>query len=181
MSQTDATANARATASIRINTGPTATGARTPIPAVTPAPASNTGGPLPGPARVGGSYGSLLSDLCAAFRAKNAGAVTSQLPYYQYNSGLRYGNFGDGEGQTGDPSMMGTWLAQSTVRCVMFTAAAAAHGTLLTRGWAQPGRWGLVELDTFNGHWKINDFTFGKQRDLFSAMHVAGPIYRYRG
>jgi hypothetical protein len=111
---------------------------------------------------------------------RDAGTVINQLPYYQYNSGLRYGMLGDGEGETGDPSLMRTWLSRSGVQCKYFTPDVAGHGTVLTRGWAQPGGWGLIEMDTFNGHWKINDFTFGGGPALYHAMRVAGPILAYR-
>ena len=47
----------------------------------------------------------------AALARKDSSTVTKALPYYQYNSGLRYGMLGDGEGQTGDPGSMATWLA----------------------------------------------------------------------
>jgi hypothetical protein len=49
----------------------------------------------------------------------------------------------------------------------------------LTSGWRGPARWALIELDIFNGHWKINDFTFGSRQSLFQAMHVNWPIMRY--
>ncbi|GAC1445531.1 MAG: hypothetical protein NVSMB52_06910 [Chloroflexota bacterium] len=102
------------------------------------------------------------------------------LPYYQYNSGVRYGRLGDGEGQTGDPALIGTWLAGTSIKCVLFTGDVAGHGTVLTSGWAQPGGWNLIEMDTFNGVWKINDFTFGDRSALYQAMQATRPVLKYR-
>jgi len=130
---------------------------------------------------VNAQYAGFVSALCRDFRSRNARAITAQLPFYQYNSGLRYGQLGGGEGSTGDPSLMGTWLSHSSVRCVLYTPGVAGHGALLTQGWSQPGGWGLLDLDTYSGHWKINDFTFGKQSDLVYAIHTANPVLQYRG
>jgi hypothetical protein len=99
--------------------------------------------------------------------------------YYQYNSGLRWGMLGDGEGHTSDPSLMSTWLASTRPRCVSFSSGAGGHGNVLTSGWVQPAAWGIVELDNVNGHWKINDFTFGSQGALAHAMQVSRPIIQY--
>lgn len=127
------------------------------------------------------SYKAFVSTLCSALAARDAGTMGNLLPYYQYNSGVRYGQFGDGEGQTGDPSLVGIWLASGQIRCRSFSPDIAGHGTVLSSGWMQPGGWGLIEADTFNGVWKINDFTFGKRQSLYTAMQSAGPILRYGG
>jgi hypothetical protein len=125
-------------------------------------------------------FSGFVRTLCTALRRRDARTIVDSLPHYQYNSGLRYGYLGDGEGQTGDPSLLGTWLAKNQVRCVYFTPDVAGHGLLLTRGWPLPsGNWSLIEMDTFNGRWKINDFTFGRFPRLFQAMHLAHPILRY--
>jgi len=174
-----ATVSASATESSQIAVGTPGSSASTPIPAAT-APGSFNGPPLNGPAHVAGIYGDFLRGLCQALTSKNAGAVTFLLPHYQYNSGLRFGQLGDGEGQTGDPGLMNDWLSKSAVRCVLYTPEASGHGTLMTNGWNQPGGWSLIDLDTFNGKWKINDFTFGSQKPLYAAMHVAGPVIRHR-
>ena len=71
---------------------------------------------------------------------------------------------GDGEGQTGDPSLFSTWLAHGPATCVSYSPDAAGHGTLLTRGWPLGGGRALIDLDTFNGTWKFNDFTFGTRK-----------------
>lgn len=139
-----------------------------------------TPGPHPRPVAVERTYAAFVTDICLAFRSRHASAITAELPYFQYNSGLRYGQLGDGEGQTGDIGLMNTWLSHSAVRCVLYTPGEAGHGTLLTSGWSQPGGWALLDLDTYDGHWKINDFTFGKQADLTYAMHVMHPILPYR-
>jgi hypothetical protein len=102
----------------------------------------------------------------------------NDLPYYQYNSGLRYGNYGDGAGQTGDPSLIKDWLGASTVRCSAYSPGLDGHGVLLTSGWKH-GTWCLVELDLFNNKWKINDFTFGDRRTLVSAMQTDKPVLSY--
>lgn len=150
--------------------GPTATAAKA---AATP---TATLAPV---VAVSSSYRSFVGSLCGAFRRRDAGAVSSMLMRYEYNSGLRYGNFGDGEGQTGDPSLLNTWLANSNVRCRYFTPDVVGHGTLLTQGWDQTGGWGLIEMDVINGDWKINDFTFGSYSTLWWAMHSAHPILTY--
>jgi hypothetical protein len=145
------------------------------IPTSTTAPAPTA------TATVSPAYRSFLNSICAAFGRSDAGAIINSLMYYQYNSGLRYGTLGDGEGQTGDPSLMRTWLSGRRVQCRYFTPDSAGHGTVLTAGWQSPGRWSLIELDTVQGHWKINDFTFGNQGSLFRAMRVAGIILPYHG
>ena len=101
--------------------------------------------------------------------------------YYQYNSGLRWGMLGDGEGHTDDPSLLNTWLASARPRCLSYSAGTAGHGAVLTSGWSQPGPWSIVEMDIINGHWKINDFTFGTQQELERAMQVVKPTLPYRG
>ena len=162
---------------------PTPTGTPTPAPSpiATRVPPTATARPTPTPT-ISPAYAAFVRTLCSAFAARNAGAVINSLPYYQYNNGLRYGNLGDGEGQTGDPSLMNTWLAGAHVRCINFTPDVAGHGALLTAGWAKPNQpASLLELDTFNGHWKINDFTFGSHAALYGAMQTAGPVLAYRG
>jgi hypothetical protein len=128
------------------------------------------------------SYAAFLGTICQAFATGDAGTIINALPYYQYNSGLRYGNFGDGEGQTGDPSLMRTWLAAHRARCVYFTPDVAGHGTVLTRGWRVNGmNWSLIEMDVYGNQWKINDFTFGRRAALWWAVQSSQPILAYRG
>lgn len=146
-------------------------------PAATTAPAV---APTPAPTASAG-YTGFLASMCHAFSASDAATITNDLPYYQYNSGVRYGSLGDGEGQTGDPSILGTWLQGANVRCQFYTPDEAGHGTLLTSGWNQPGGWSLIEVDTFNGAWKINDFTFGDRAALYHAMQTSQPILTYHG
>jgi hypothetical protein len=125
-------------------------------------------------------YAEFLAALCNAFATGDSRTIVDELPYYQYNNGLRYGWLGDGEGQTGDPSLMASWLVTSHVRCHYFTPGEGGHGTLLTSGWSLPaGPWSLVEVDQFEGRWKINDFTFGKQQPLWQTMQINQPILRY--
>jgi hypothetical protein len=127
-------------------------------------------------------FKAFVSTLCNAFTARDASTVSSSLPYYQYNSGVRYGWLGDGEGQTADPSILQTWLAPGTVRCRYFTPDLRGHGTLLTDGWPLRGGWSLVEMDTYGGAWKINDFTFGGHAALWQAIQQAYPSPElYRG
>jgi hypothetical protein len=130
---------------------------------------------------VDSGFASAVRSLCAAFVRKDSTAVTRALPYYQYNSGLRYGVLGDGEGQTGDPSLMATWLAHSSVRCVLQSSGVHGHGTVLATGWHEPGGSALIELDTYSGRWKINDFTFGPYRALYRALQTVRPVVRYAG
>jgi hypothetical protein len=126
-------------------------------------------------------YSAFLATTCHALATASAATISGELPYYQYNSGLRYGTLGDGEGQTGDPGLLSTWLQGSSVRCQFYTPDVAGHGTLLTSGWNQPGGWSLIELDTFGGAWKINDFTFGDRSALYRAMQTSQPILGYHG
>jgi hypothetical protein len=126
-------------------------------------------------------YKAFVASICQALTARNTQTLTNSLPYYQYNSGLRYGMLGDGEGSTSDPSLLGTWLQGRNVSCRFYSPDNAGHGTLLTSGWPQPGGWGIVEMDTFNGNWKINDFTFGTQNALYRAMQTSHPVLPYRG
>jgi hypothetical protein len=138
--------------------------------------------PTPGPTAtviIGKPYASFVASLCTAFRRPDVNTLISSLAYYQYNSGLRYGNFGDGAGQTGDPSLLRNWMQGSHVRCTQISPGQDGHGTLLTRGWKK-GAWSLIELDIFDGKWKINDFTFGDRRTLIHAMQVDRPIIAYR-
>lgn len=128
------------------------------------------------------AYMSFVRTLCRGMSAGNASVVTGRLMHYQYNSGLRWGMLGDGEGQTADPSTMTTWLSGSHVQCRSFSPNVAGHGTLLTSGWAQPAAWSLLDLDLLNGQWVINDFTFSTGPALARAMHgVNHPILTYRG
>ncbi|MGH2449367.1 MAG: hypothetical protein ACRDFS_12295 [Chloroflexota bacterium] len=140
--------------------------------------------PTPNPTYlVGKPYAAFASKICGAFKSGNAGTIIAELPYYQYNSGLRYGHMGDGLGQTGDPSLMHTWLSGAHVKCRYFTPGIQGHGVILTSGWNHSGwtmgGWSLVEADLYSGKWKINDFTFGAQQRLYQALHTAGPILPY--
>src|SRR5579872_6109662 len=87
----------------------TATASPRPTPQVTPTPAASS------------SFRALLATLCGAFANRDATTVQAALPYYQYNSGVRYGWLGDGEGQTADPSILQTWLGQGNVNCRYLT------------------------------------------------------------
>ena len=126
-------------------------------------------------------YMTFLAATCHALAAGDAATISNELPYYQYNSGVRYGLLGDGEGQTGDPSLLGTWLQGGSVRCQDYTPDLSRHGTLLTSGWSQQGGWALLELDTYSGAWKINDFTFGGRAALYQAMQTSHPIVQFHG
>jgi hypothetical protein len=127
-------------------------------------------------------YRSFVTGLCTALSNKDAGKVIKDLPNYQYNSGVRYGFFGDGEGHSGDPSVLNTWLAADRIMCRYVSADSAGHGLLLTSGWTKPGGpWNLIEVDIFSGQWKINDFTFANQATLWRAMHLSRSIIPYRG
>lgn len=127
-------------------------------------------------------YRNFVTGLCAALGREDAGTVIKDLPYYQYNSGVRYGFFGDGEGHSGDPSVLNSWLGADRVKCRYLSRDSAGHGLLLTSGWKQPGGpWNLVELDIFSGQWKINDFTFANRATLWRAMQLAQPTIPYRG
>jgi hypothetical protein len=128
------------------------------------------------------AYMSFVRSLCNDFKSGNASGVTGRLMNYQYNTGLRWGMFGDGEGHTSDPSLMTTWLTGAHVHCTELSPSTAGHGTLMTAGWTQPGRYGLLDLDLLNGEWKINDFTFGSEQQMARAMHqVVRPIIAYTG
>lgn len=157
----------------------------TPTPTTAPATPAATTPPRATPTAtyaVSQAYLSFVRGICRALAAKNAQAVINDLPYYQYNSGMRWGMLGDGAGTTSDPSQLRAWLANSRVRCSRYTPDTSGHGTLLAGGWTQPGPWALIELDVFpGGNWKINDFTFGRQPVLYDAMQTAGPRLPYRG
>lgn len=160
---------------------PTATPTASPVPTTTHVAPKATPRPTPTPT-ISPAYAAFVHTICRALAARDAGTIINSLAYYQYNNGLRYGNMGDGEGQTGDPSLMNTWLAHAHARCMYFTPDQAGHGVLLTGGWAAPNLpSSLIELDIFNGHWKINDFTFGSQGALYTAVQTSGPILSYRG
>jgi hypothetical protein len=72
-----------------------------------------------------------VKSLCQAFQKKDSNTVIADLPYFQYNSGLRWGMMGDGEGNTSDPSTVRSWLAASNVHCDYYTPGENGHGTLL--------------------------------------------------
>lgn len=153
-------------------------------PTVTPSPpataTSPPATPSPTPVTFNHTYLSFVHTICHALATRNAGTISNNLAHYQYNSGVRYGQLGDGEGQTGDPSILTTWLSHP-VRCVDLTPSLAGHGSALTSGWPQPGGWGIIEFDTFNGQWRINDFTFGTRHDLYRALaNVQRPVVSYR-
>jgi hypothetical protein len=124
-------------------------------------------------------FAQAVQTLCAALTRKDAPAITRDLPYYQYNSGLRYGTLGDGEGQNGDPSLLATWLARAHVQCRFESSGSHGHGVVLATGWPQHGGTALIELDTYAGRWKINDFTFGPYGALYRALQTARPIVRF--
>lgn len=159
---------------------PTAVATATGVPATVPGARSNAT-PRPAAVAVDGGFASIVRVICGALARRDAGTVTAALPYYQYNSGLRYGMLGDGEGQTGDPSLMTTWLAHSHVQCKLQSSGSHEHGTVLATGWPQPGGTALIEFDTYSGRWKINDFTFGVYGPLARAIQTAGPIVPYTG
>lgn len=164
-----------------------ASSAETPTvqPTADPSPSASTPRPRPTPGPrivVSRPYAAFLSTVCHALAGGDASGIVSVLPYYQYNSGVYYGFFGDGEGQTGDPSIIRSWLSGSHVRCRYFAPDNGGHGAVLTGGWkVSGGRWALIELDVFLGHWKVNDFTFGRRSILYPALDTAGPILAYRG
>jgi len=132
-----------------------------------------------GTPRVSRGYAVFVHHLCRSLAAADAAAIRSLLPYYQYNSGVRFGTFGGGEGETGDPAIISSWLAGGRVRCRSYTRDIAGHGTLLAGGWNVSGGWALLDLDTFGGVWKVNDFTFGRFHVLFHAMRTFHSVLRY--
>jgi hypothetical protein len=158
--------------SVRAPRGPTIS--RT----VTPAPKPTLVASIPTPKPSSG-FVAFLGSLCQAIGSHDAGTVQNALMNYQYNTGVRYGNLGDGEGQTGDPSILNSWLGTAVIRCRYFTADIAGHGTLLTSGWPLGGGWSLIEMDVVGGSWKINDFTFGSPSALYRAMQTSRPILTY--
>lgn len=163
-------------------TAPTPTGVAVGSAATgTASPVRATRTPRPVSVAIDRGFARMVRSLCAAFARKDSAAVTRDLPYYQYNSGLRYGMLGDGEGQTGDPSLMTTWLAHSSVHCVLQSSGSHGHGTVLATGWPLKGGSALIELDTYSGQWKINDFTFGPYGALYRALQTVRPILRYAG
>lgn len=127
------------------------------------------------------AYRAFLASVCQAFVSRDVPALQGFLPNYQYDTGLRYGSLGDGEGQTGSPSLFGSWLAGAKVTCVAYTPDLAGHATILTSGWKRAGGSALIDVDTFNGAWKFNDFTFGTEPALRTAMNGAVPAIRYQG
>ncbi|HEX6506554.1 MAG TPA: hypothetical protein VF221_02885 [Chloroflexota bacterium] len=162
-------------------------------PKLTPTPSSagpiasttpSKSGPSPAtavPVSVDAGFTAFVHTVCTSLVRRDASTVIGLLPYYQYNSGLRYGMLGDGEGQTGDPSLLRTWLAGANIRCEYMSAGTSGHGTVLATGWPERGGTALIEMDTFSGHWKINDFTFGNHGALYTALQTVRPILRYRG
>ncbi len=154
----------------------------TPISRPTPAPTRSVAVPSPTPTVVVGKpFASFLHIVCSAFASGDSKTIIDLLPYYQYNSGLRYGMLGGGEGQTADPNLMRTWLASARPHCVSFSPGIMGHGTVLTVGWKTPAPASIVEFDMFNGHWKVNDFTFADRSALERAMRVSSPTLPYRG
>jgi hypothetical protein len=137
--------------------------------------------PRPNSVAIDRGFAQAARSMCVAFARRDSSAVTRDLPFYQYNSGLRYGTLGDGEGQTGDPSLMATWLAHSSVRCVFQSSGSHGHGTVLATGWPVRGGSALIELDIYSGRWKINDLTFGRYGALYRAMQTDRPVIRYAG
>lgn len=158
-----------------------------PTPSTVPLPTRPvaTARPQPQPTRVvtvDREFKRFANGTCRALRAGNASAIISELPYYKYNNGVYYGNFGQGGGQTSDPSLVRTWMSTSHVSCQYTDTGKNAHGVMLTSGWsASGGAWALIETDIFGGHWKINDFTFGRRADLYRAMLTSSPVVSYRG
>ena len=128
-------------------------------------------------------YRAFLTSMCGALRRRDSATLRNELPYYQYNSGLRYGPLGNTEGTGGDPALLAAWLNGGSVRCTLVTPDVAGHGTVLAGVWGgAPSSWSLIEMDTFNGAWKINDFTFGPRSALVTAMrNTAEPTLVYRG
>jgi hypothetical protein len=125
-------------------------------------------------------YRVFLAGVCRRLAVRDAGPLSADLANYQYNTGLRYGILGDGEGANGDPSLFATWLRHGPVRCVSYTPDIAGHGTLVTRGWPLEGGWAITDLDTFGGIWKLNDFTFGKRSAILAAMRTSAPVISFR-
>lgn len=161
-----------------------ASSSATPTPASHPTPVRTSAVHVPSPTAtvvVGKPFASFLHIVCGALASGNATAIIDLLPYYQYNSGLRYGTLGGGEGQTGDPSLMRTWLASARPHCITFTPGIMGHGTVLTVGWKTPAPASIIELDMFNGHWKVNDFTFAGRPALEQAMNTSSPVLPYHG
>jgi hypothetical protein len=162
----------------------TAGSSTTPTPILRATPPATRTARIPSPTPtvvVGKPFASFLHIVCSALASGNATTIIDLLPYYQYNSGLRYGTLGGGEGQSADPSLMRTWLASARPHCVTFTPGVMGHGTVLTVGWKTPAPASIIELDMFNGHWKVNDFTFAGQSALERAMKTSSPILTYRG
>lgn len=154
-------------------TGAAPTATTAPPPRSTPRPTA-----VPHPDK---GFASFVQSLCGNLASGNSSGITGVLMYYQYNTGLRWGMMGDGEGHTDNPSVMSTWLASAHPRCVSFSTGAAGHGAVLTSGWSRPAPWSIVEADVINGGWKINDFTFGSHQQLAQAMQVVAPTLAFHG
>jgi hypothetical protein len=144
-----------------------ATAPNVPVARKTPIPSTPTAAHVP----LTLEFRAFLHRICSALAARDANTLIAALPHYQYNSGLYYGTFNGGEGQTGDPSLLQRWLSAAHVRCVEFAPAVAGHAVVITRGWPLDGGWGLIEFDKYNGQWKINDFTFGDRGQVRYALH----------
>lgn len=161
--------------------GQESAGAPTPTPRTPTVAAGTTPGRVALSVTVGKPFARFLATICHALSAGNARTIIGSLPYFQYNSGLYFGTLGSGEGQTANPNLMRTWLSGSQVRCRYFSPGIEGHGSVLTSGWKQPAPWSLIEMDLFNGHWKLNDFTFGGRRGLWAAMQADRPVLAYHG
>ncbi|HZS93942.1 MAG TPA: hypothetical protein VFA78_04035 [Chloroflexota bacterium] len=146
-----------------------------------PQPTTSHASPTPNPTYlVGKPYATFLHTICNALAAGNSGTIIANLPHYEYNSGVRYGTYGAGPGQTGDPSLIHTWLTGARPRCRFYTPGVEGHGAILTSGWKMgANHWAILEADLFSHKWRINDFTFGPQSKLHPALHIAGPVLMY--
>ncbi|HZT97483.1 MAG TPA: hypothetical protein VFB34_11680 [Chloroflexota bacterium] len=155
-----------------------------PPPAVTPAPVASAPAPKqsasplqPRHYRIPltADYRSFLAGICNALTSRNAQPIINDLPYYQYDSGVYYGPFNRGEGQTGQPSLINQWLQSGSESCVRFAPSQMGHGAVVTKGWPVTGGWAILDLDRFNGAWKIDDFTFGTRWQAMYALTSTEP------
>ena len=127
------------------------------------------------PVQVAAGFKTFLRTFCGALSAGNAGEIENELPYYQYNSGVYYGTFDGAGGQTGQPTLLATWLQSAHPQCVRFSMTDSQHGAVTTQGWGFDGGWGVVEFDRYGSVWKINDFTFGKSGQVRYALWSTSP------
>lgn len=127
------------------------------------------------PIAVTADFKSFLRSFCGALSARDANTLQNQLPYYQYNSGVYYGTFDGAGGQTGQPTLISTWLQGGNPRCVRFSMTDSQHGAVTTQGWGFDGGWSVVEFDKYGSVWKINDFTFGKSGQVRYALWSTTP------